>query len=28
MHHLEVRETTDLDDEVQGWLREAYTHAA
>jgi hypothetical protein len=28
MHHLEVREASDLDDEVQDWLREAYTHAA
>ena len=28
MHHLEVRAVRDLDDEVQGWLREAYTQAA
>ncbi len=28
MHHLEVCASSDLDDEVHGWLREAYTHAA
>jgi hypothetical protein len=28
MHHLEVRKASDFDAEVQGWLGEAYTHAA
>jgi Domain of unknown function (DUF5655) len=28
MHHLEVRGLDDLDDEVLGWLREAFEHAA
>lgn len=27
MHHLEVRATGDLDDEVRAWLGEAYTKA-
>lgn len=24
MHHLELRETADVDEEVRGWLQEAY----
>ncbi len=28
MHHLEVRALSDLDSEVDGWLRDAYAHAA
>lgn len=28
MHHLEVHELTDLDDEVTGWLAEAWACAA
>ena len=24
MHHLEVRDAGELDDEVRGWLTEAY----
>ena len=27
MHHLEVQEPGDVDDEVAGWLREACTRA-
>jgi hypothetical protein len=27
MHHLEVRSLTDLDEEVAGWLREAFKHS-
>lgn len=27
MHHLEVRDLDDLDDEVEGWLREAAERA-
>ena len=27
MHHLELGAETDLDDEVAGWLREAYARA-
>lgn len=28
MHHLEVHGLDELDDEVRGWLREAWEHAA
>jgi hypothetical protein len=28
MHHLELREAAQIDDEVTGWLREAYDAAA
>ena len=28
MHHLELRSGDDLDDEVAGWLREAWGRAA
>ena len=28
MHHLEVHDLADLDDEVTAWLREAYDRAA
>jgi hypothetical protein len=28
MHHLEISTPTELDDEVLGWLAEAYQHAA
>ena len=28
MHHLEVHALTDLDDEVAGWLKEAFEHSA
>jgi hypothetical protein len=27
MHHLEVRALADLDQEVEGWLRQAYAEA-
>jgi hypothetical protein len=27
VHHLQVRDLADLDDEVEGWLREAYEDA-
>ena len=27
MHHLEVRDVADLDEEVRAWLREAFEHA-
>lgn len=27
MHHLEVHDLSDLDDEVQAWLREAMQHS-
>ncbi|MBJ7357210.1 DUF5655 domain-containing protein [Nocardioides sp.] len=27
MHHLELRSAADVDDEVRGWLREAYAAA-
>jgi hypothetical protein len=27
-HHLELRSTTDIDDEVRAWLQEAWTDAA
>jgi len=27
VHHLEVRDVADLDEEVGGWLREAYERA-
>jgi hypothetical protein len=27
MHHLEIRDLADLDDEVAGWLQEAAEHA-
>lgn len=27
MHHLEVASPTDIDEEVLGWLREAYAAA-
>ncbi len=27
-HHLEVRDGSDIDDEVSGWLREAFDDAA
>lgn len=27
MHHLEVRDPAEVDDEVAGWLREAWTGA-
>ncbi len=27
MHHLELRDATDLDDEVRAWLREAWDAA-
>ena len=27
MHHLEVRDLADLDDEVRAWLREAFAFA-
>lgn len=28
MHHLELREPAQVDDEVKGWLRQAYDSAA
>lgn len=28
MHHLEVRASGEIDDEVRGWLEEAFEHAA
>jgi hypothetical protein len=28
MHHLEIRDLAQLDDEVRAWLREAYEKAA
>lgn len=28
MHHLEIRDVSQVDDEVRGWLREAWEHAA
>lgn len=28
MHHLEIRDLSDLDDEVESWLREAFENAA
>jgi len=28
MHHLELHEVSQVDDEVRGWLREAWQHAA
>ena len=28
MHHLELRDVSQVDDEVRGWLREAWQHAA
>jgi hypothetical protein len=28
MHHLEIRDLSELDDEVGGWLREAFENAA
>ena len=28
MHHLEVNEVSEVDDEVRDWLREAWEHAA
>lgn len=28
MHHLELRHAQQIDDEVRGWLREAYDNAA
>ena len=28
MHHLELRRTADIDDEVRDWLREAYDRAS
>jgi Domain of unknown function (DUF5655) len=28
MHHLEVTDVSELDDEVRDWLREAWAHAA
>ena len=27
MHHLELRDTADVDEEVRGWLKEAYEGA-
>ena len=27
MHHLEIRDATEIDDEVAGWLREAWERA-
>ena len=27
MHHVELRGTGDIDDEVRGWLLEGYNHA-
>lgn len=27
MHHLELRDATQLDDEVRGWLARAWAHA-
>ena len=27
MHHLELRDASDVDDEVRGWLAEAYANA-
>lgn len=28
MHHLELRDPSDLDDEVRAWVAEAWAHAA
>jgi hypothetical protein len=28
MHHLELRSASEIDDEVRGWLREAWDHTA
>lgn len=28
MHHIELRDPAQIDDEVRGWLTEAYEHAA
>lgn len=28
MHHLELLQVSQVDDEVRGWLREAWEHAA
>lgn len=28
MHHLELRDESDVDDEVRGWLRESWEDAA
>ena len=28
MHHLEIDDVSQVDDEVHGWLREAWAHAA
>lgn len=28
MHHIEMREPDQVDDEVTGWLREAYESAS
>lgn len=28
MHHLEIHDVSQVDDEVRGWLREAWEHAA
>jgi hypothetical protein len=28
MHHLELDDVSQVDDEVRGWLREAWEHAA
>ena len=27
MHHIELRDPSQIDDEVRGWLAEAYEHA-
>lgn len=27
MHHLEIRDVSQIDDEIRGWLGEAYAHA-
>jgi hypothetical protein len=28
MHHVELHDVSEVDDEVRGWLREAWEHAA
>lgn len=27
MHHIEIRDVSQIDDEIRGWLGEAYAHA-
>jgi hypothetical protein len=28
MHHMEIRDVAQLDDQVKAWLREAFDHAS